>query len=451
MSSQAHDDELPDFTIVGCGLAGALMACYLGRAGHRVVLYEKRADPRKAGAFEGRSINLALSTRGIHALREVGLADEVLKSAIPMRGRMIHDERGALSYQPYGKDESQAINSVSRGGLNVTLLDAAERLPNVRVVFQHRCQDIDLETNTLRFAAGQDEETVVVRARSVIGADGAYSALRERMQHLGRFDYSQEFLGHGYKELTIPAAEGGGFRMERNALHIWPRGHYMMIALPNVDGTFTCTLFWPFEGPSGFDALTTDEAVRRHFETHFPDAVPHLPALIEEYRRNPVGSLMTVRCRPWRVTDKLVLLGDACHAVVPFFGQGMNCAFEDCAVLNECLARHPGDRAAAFEAYEWKRKENADALAGLCVENFYEMRDHVASASFLLKKKLSLLLYRLFPNAYVPLYNMVTFTRIPYAEAVRRAAAQERALKLALGLGLAAGTAALFALLHRYS
>jgi kynurenine 3-monooxygenase len=420
------------FTIVGSGLAGTLMACYLGRAGHAVDLFEKRSDPRIDGGDHGRSINLALSVRGISALQEVGIADEVLASAIAMPGRMIHDHTGNLHFQPYGKDPSQAINSVSRNGLNIALINAAEKLPGVHVFFAHRCTDIDLTTGTLRLLQEPEQKTIEVPCETIIGADGAFSTIRARMQRQERFDFSQDYLTHGYKELTIPAAPGGGFRMEKHALHIWPRQRFMLIALPNQDGSFTCTLFFPYDGAPSFASLQTEQDVRSFFAQQFPDAVPLMPSLTEDFFRNPTGPLVTIRCHPWHHAGKVVLLGDACHAVVPFLGQGMNAAFEDCSVLDRCLRDCPHDREKAFRAYESARKEHTDTLADLAVYNYVEMRDHTGSQLFLLKKKWQLLLHRLLGRWYVPLYTLVSFTRTPYADAVRRARKQDRIVRIVL-------------------
>ncbi|MBX7104495.1 MAG: FAD-dependent monooxygenase [Gemmataceae bacterium] len=418
-----------EFTIVGNGLAGALLACALAKAGRRVDLYEKRGDPRQGGPQGGRSINLALSVRGLHALRDLGLEDVVVRSAVLMRGRMIHPVAGPLAYQAYGKDDSEALLSVSRGGLNRLLADEAAKQPGVRVMFDHRCTDVELKDGTLSFETPGGHRQVT--ASCIIGADGAYSAIRGAMQRLDRSDYSQSYLTHGYKELTIPPAEDGGWRMERHALHIWPRGDHMMIALPNADGSFTCTLFWPFDGPHGFSQLTSERQVIEYFTRVFPDAVPLIPDLASAYLTNPVGSLVTVRCRPWHYGGRAVLVGDAAHAVVPFLGQGMNAAFEDCSTLIECLGRQP-DKARAFADYEARRKENADVLADLCIENFVEMRDKVGSPWFLMKKKAQLLLNKVFGKLYLPLYTMIEFTRIPYAEAVARARRQDRVVLTAL-------------------
>jgi kynurenine 3-monooxygenase len=428
----------PKFTLIGSGLAGGLLAAYLGRRGYDVDLYERRADPRAGNFVGGRSINLALSTRGIHALEQLGIADEVLKHAIPMRGRMIHPAgagSGALHFAPYDVDPNKCINSIGRAALNTTVIEAAQRYSNVRVHFNHRCTDVDLDSATAQLlttssAQPLDSSTsqpVVASGDAVIGVDGAFSAVRQSMQlRLDRFEYDESYLPHGYKELTIPPGPDGSWRMEKNALHIWPRRSFMMIALPNPDGSFTCTLFWEFEGSRSFATIKNDDDVRRFFDEEFPDAVPLMPKLVEEFRSNPTGSLVTIRCAPWYYKDKVALVGDAAHAVVPFYGQGMNAAFEDCVVLDECLAQFPQDRQRAFAEYFERRKENADALADLAVENFIEMRDKTASKAFRAKKKLDHFLEALLPGIYLPLYTMVTFTRIPYAEAARRARLQDR-------------------------
>jgi kynurenine 3-monooxygenase len=421
-------------TIVGAGLTGGLLACLLAEAGYGVSVYERRPDPRTKGFVGGRSINLALSARGIHALERAGLDEEVLADAIPMRGRMIHSPAGRLSFQPYSKNPGDAINSVSRGGLNLALVRGAERFDNAQYHFEHRCVGVDLEAPAVLLEIGGGKQ-VTVETDVVIGCDGAFSAVRAQMQHEDRFNYDQMYLEHGYKELTIPPTTDGEFAMEPNALHIWPRGGSMMIALPNRDRTFTCTLFWPFTGANSFEAVQTDDEVRSFFELNFADAVGLMPTLVEDYRRNPIGSLVTVRCAPWLHQDKVVLVGDAAHAIVPFYGQGINAGFEDCVALAHCLGATPSDRRAAFEAYERRRKVNSDAIADLALANFIEMRDRVASPAFRLKKKTQRLLHRVLPRWYTPLYNMVTFTRIPYAEARDRAARAERVLHVTCWVG----------------
>jgi kynurenine 3-monooxygenase len=421
------------FVLIGSGLAGGLLAAYLGRRGYEVDLYERRADPREGNIVGGRSINLALSTRGIHALEQLGIADEVLQHAIPMRGRMIHDKSGDLHFAPYDVDPNKHINSIGRAALNTAVIEAAQRYPNVRVYFNHQCTDVDLDSATAKLLNTSTAQLLASSGESLIGVDGAFSAVRQSMQkQLSGFEYDESYLAHGYKELTIPPGPGGSWRMEKNALHIWPRKSFMMIALPNLDGSFTCTLFWEFEGPRSFATTKTDDDVRRFFNEEFADAVPLMPALLEDFRQNPTGSLVTIRCAPWYHKDKVALVGDAAHAVVPFYGQGMNAAFEDCVVLDECLAEFADNRERAFAEYFVRRKENTDALADLAVENFIEMRDKTASRSFRAKKKLDHLLEAALPGLYLPLYTMVTFTRIPYAEAARRARWQDRLIYTSL-------------------
>jgi len=429
-------DTTKSITIVGAGLGGALMAVFLGRTGHRVKVYERRPDPRKGASGRSRSINLAISTRGLAALERVGLERELLDVAVPMRGRMVHAIDGGLTFQPYGHEAHHVLYSVSRAGLNRLLVEAAEAMPNVEIHFGQRCVDVDLENAEGLFTGIDTGLTSSVPADLLIGADGAFSEIRLAMQETDRFEYAQSFLEHGYKELRIPAAEGGGFRMERNALHIWPRGGFMMIALPNVDGSYTCTCFWPFSGENSFSALATRDEVRAYFQRTFPDAVPLMPALEEDFLLNAVGSLVTVRCAPWRYKDRVALLGDAAHAVVPFYGQGANAAFEDCIVLDECLREFSDDTAEALQMYERRRKRHADALADLAIGNFLEMRDKTASKTFLFGKKVEKLLAKLFPGRFVPLYYMVTFSRTPYADAVQRARTQWRAVFVAAGLAL---------------
>ncbi len=420
------------FVIVGGGLGGALLAVYLGKAGYAVEVYEMRDDPRMAGPVGGRSINLALSYRGLCALEPVGLAEEVLRQAVPMGGRMIHATDGSTVFQPYGVEESQAINSVSRGGLNTTLIRAAAEYPNVRLFFNTKCVDVHLETATADFVDTRTQGSFSASGTAVLSADGAFSAVRRAMQRQERFNYRQDYLEHGYKELNIPPAAGGGFQLQKHALHIWPRRSFMMIALPNADGSFTCTLFWPFDGENSFAAIRGESDLLAFFHKEFPDAVPLMPTLVEDYFAHPVGSMVTVRCQPWHVGGRVALLGDAAHAVVPFYGQGMNATFEDVLVFDECMTRLAPDWEGVFAAYEAARKPNTDALADLALHNFVEMRDYTGSRWFHAKKKAEKLLAKLLPGWFVPLYVLVTFTRTPYAEAVRRARVQARAVAIGL-------------------
>lgn len=418
------------------------MSIYLSRMGFRVSIYERRGDPRALGYVGGRSINLALSCRGLRGLAGVGLAQHVLgHDALPMPGRIVHPAppnggRAAPTvFQPYSSNPSDAINSVSRGGLNMTLLSAAER-EGVAVRFDHTCLDIDLDSGVCHFQ--RPDGSVVASPGSsgtnngfVLGCDGAFSPVRLRLQRTDRFEYSQSYLAHGYKELHVPPAPAGStpypapggdacFAMDPRGLHIWPRGGAMMIALPNRDGSFTNTLFWPFTGEHGLETRRDPDGVRVFFERHYPDAVPLMPTLAEDFVRNPASSLVTVRCWPWAWQDRACLLGDAAHAIVPFYGQGMNCGFEDCAELAACLAREPRDRGAAFERFQAVRKPNADAIADMALENFVEMRDAVGSPAFLARKRVEQTLHRLFPDRYEPQYNLVSFSNTPYAAARQR-------------------------------
>ena len=431
------------FVLIGSGLAGGLLAAYLGRRGHEIDLYERRPDPRAGNFVGGRSINLALSTRGIDALERMGIADEVLKQAIPMRGRMVHDKAGNLHFSPYDRDPNKHINSIGRASLNTVVIEAAQRYANVRVHFNHRCTGVDLDSATAQLLNSSTSQPVVASGEAVIGVDGAFSAVRQSMQEqLENFSYDESYLAHGYKELTIPPGPSGNWQMEKEALHIWPRKSFMMIALPNPDGSFTCTLFWEFEGTRSFATTKDDDDVRRFFDDEFPDAVPLMPSLLDDFKQNPTGSLVTIRCAPWFYRDKVAIVGDAAHAVVPFYGQGMNAAFEDCVVFDECLAQFPDNRQRAFAEYFASRKKNTDALADLAVQNFIEMRDKTASRAFRAKKKLDHLLEGLFPGKYLPLYTMVTFTRMPYAAAARRARRQDRIVYIGLAV-LAIGVFAL--------
>jgi kynurenine 3-monooxygenase len=443
---------VPKFVLIGSGLAGGLLAAYLGRRGYDVDLYERRGDPREGNLVGGRSINLALSTRGIHALEQIGIADEVLRHAIPMRGRMIHDKSGELHFTPYDVDPKNCINSIGRAALNTTVIEAALRYANVRVHFNHKCTGVDLDEAVARLETSSGEATG--RGDALIGVDGAFSAVRQSMQlKIDKFHYDESYLAHGYKELTIPPGPDGSWQMEKNALHIWPRKSFMMIALPNPDGSFTCTLFWEFEGPRSFATTKTDDEIRRFFGEEFPDAGPLMPDLLEDFKNNPTGSLVTIRCAPWFYRDKVCLVGDAAHAVVPFYGQGMNAAFEDCVVLDECLTEFQQDRHRAFSEYFSRRKVNADALADLALGNFIEMRDKTASKTFRAKKKLDHFLESALPGIYLPLYTMVTFTRTPYAIAARRARAQDSiifAASILLLLSILAVSISLLRLLPTY-
>ena len=424
--------------IVGAGLAGCLLATLLGRRGVPVTVYERRPDPRVTGAERGRSINLAVSARGLAALDRVGLQEQALARALPMHGRMVHPLDGRQSFRPYSADGQRAINSISRAELNETLLDTAEATDGVTLRFEHRLTELDLDKGRMRFEtpAGSVEETAAV----VLASDGSYSAARRAVTFRQGFDFSQDYLAHGYRELTIPPA-GEDFALNPDALHIWPRGSSMMIALPNLDRSFTCTLFWP---KADLEALRTDAEITDFFRAHYPDVVELMPTLADDFRHNPVGSLVTVRCWPWvhhGDAATLALVGDAAHAIVPFFGQGANCAFEDCIEIDDCLNETSGDWAAALALYERRRKANCDTIAELALDNFVEMRDRVNSPLFRARTTGEHWLERRLPGRYVSRYELVSFTTIPYAEIPKRMRRQNLAVAASAAGIAAAGVA----------
>src|SRR5579862_3599730 len=414
-------------TIIGAGLNGPLLAILLRQRGFAVEIYERRPDMRRVRLSAGRSINLALSTRGIYALQQAGLWERMRSIIIPMRGRMMHSTSGELTFQPYGKDETEVINSISRAELNIALVNAAEE-QGAAIRFNQRCTGYDLKTGALRLRDQKTRKETVQQGGVVIGCDGSASAIRSEMLKLNRFDFLQQYLGYGYKELTIPAAPGGKHLLETNALHIWPRGNYMLIALPNVDGTFACILFLPFDGEDSFERLSTHAAVLEFFEKNFPDTVSVMPNLANDFFANPTGAMVTVKCAPWHAGGRVLLLGDAAHAIVPFFGQGINCGFEDCTVLLDLLDRRGSEWTRVFPEFEHARKINTDAIADLAVENFVEMRDRVTDPRFLLRKKVELALEARYPQSFVPKYAMITFHRVPYSTALQRGQIQDAML-----------------------
>ena len=414
-----------EITIIGAGLVGSLLSIYLSKQGYKVKIYERRSDMRKLSMSAGRSINLALSDRGIKALEEVGVMDEIRKIAIPMHGRQLHHVDGSSGYQAYGK-EGQFINSVSRGELNKTLMDLAEA-HQVEIHFNEKCDHIDWKKNEIHFTNTENNTNHITQQDLIFGSDGSFSAARlsHQLQH-NRFQYQQYYIDFGYKELTIPAGENGSFLMEKNALHIWPRGNYMLIALPNVDGSFTCTLFFPFEGEPSFETLKTPEQARAFFDKTFANASALMPDLEKEFFNNATSSLVTVKCFPWIREDKFALIGDAAHAIVPFFGQGMNCGFEDCAVLNELINKHQHNWTAILNEYQILRKPDGDAIATLALNNFIEMRDKVADPVFLLQKKIEAHFNAKHPDKWTPAYSLVTFSpEVRYSEALSRGLQQQ--------------------------
>ncbi len=456
VKANSESEAAADIAIVGGGLVGSLLALSLCKRGFTVDVFEKRPDMRKVLLSAGRSINLALSTRGLKALQAVGLEEQVLKLAIPMRGRMIHSPAGDLMFQQYGKDDSQFINSISRSELNKLLLDQAQATKRARLHFGQKATGVDLFRNNLELTNELGEERTV-SADIVIGTDGSASAIRDDFRSLPAFVCTEEYLDYGYKELSIPpsknagknvgknAGESGSWQIEKNALHIWPRGTFMLIALPNLDGSFTCTLFLPYEGENSFDKLSTPDAVLAFFCKHFPDALSLMPDLAESFFENPTGNMITVKSSPWNVEGRILLLGDAAHAIVPFFGQGMNCGFEDVTVLERCMDDYMKNGGSlylerrlknenlttgrrqqegstgwqfVFNDFFVKRKINCDAIADMAVENFIEMRDKVGNPRFLLEKAVEKRLQNEFPGEYISRYGLVTFTNVPYSFAL---------------------------------
>lgn len=414
--------------IVGAGLAGGLLAVLLARRGFAVDVYDRRPDPRLAGSERGRSINLALAARGIVALEQAGMMERIRPLLIPMRGRMVHSPSGDAQLQPYGQRPDEVIYSVSRGALNRVLMEEAARHPRVRLRFRHTCLAALPGSDTLQFRDDATGAERTVPIAPTFATDGAGSAVRASLARAGLITVREDRLDHDYKELTIAAAPGARHAMEPHALHIWPRGGYMLIALPNADGSFTATLFLARSGPDGFDSLTSADRVRALFQSQFPDALPLMPDLVEEFTGNPQGFLGTVYARPWHVGAKVLLLGDAAHAIVPFHGQGMNAAFEDCLVLDTLLDGHDSWEA-LFSDFERSRLPNTAAIAQMALENYVEMRDSVRDPAYLRRKALAMELERRFPDRFIPRYSMVMFhPEISYAEALRRGEVQGKIL-----------------------
>ncbi|MFW0778172.1 MAG: FAD-dependent oxidoreductase [Rickettsiales bacterium] len=421
--------------VVGGGLVGALTTIFLAQHNYKVVLYERRPDMRKVKVDGGRSINLVLTARGMKALEAVGLHEAARELIVPVKGRMLHDMGGNTTLVPYGQTDEEVINSISRGGLNKLLLQKAGEYDNVEIVFNSRCVSYDPQTRALTMLSEETGKEQVIETQTIIGADGGGSALRKVMkEYISGFELSEDTLAHGYKELIIPAAENGDYQIEKHALHIWPRKNFMLMALPNLEGSFTVTLFLAHEGQESFASLETKEDAKAFFSKYFADAMAIMPSLAEDFVQNPTGFMTTVKCLPWHVEDKLMLIGDASHAIVPFFGQGMNSGFEDCTALGELLEKHGNDWATIFAALEKERKPNADAIADMALENFVEMRDTVADPKFQLKKQVGFELERRFPDKFIPKYAMVVFhPEIPYAEAKRRGEEQDKLLEALCG------------------
>ena len=414
--------------IVGAGLVGSLQAILMAKKGYKVSVFERRKDLRKATLLAGKSINLALSDRGWKALELAGIAEDIRAISIPMYKRCMHAVDGTLTYQPYGK-EDQAIYSVPRGGLNQKLMNLADNYPSIDYNFNRKCDDIDLQTNTLTFTNSETQQTEQHSFDKVFATDGAFSAVRMRMQKNTMFDYSQKYLDHGYKELVIPANADGTHQLDKNCLHIWPRGEYMMIALANLDGSFTCTLFFPMFGETSFESLKTKEQVSDFFNLIFADAVSMMPTLIDDYFENPTSSLVMIRCDPWNYGDDVVLLGDSAHAIVPFYGQGMNCGFEDCTVFHEMHEEANGNWEGLLGKFSKQRVPDGNAILDLALLNYIEMRDLTGDPNFLLRKKIEAKFSNLYPNKWLPLYSQVTFSHTRYSDALANGKKQDQIME----------------------
>jgi kynurenine 3-monooxygenase len=408
---------MKNITIAGGGLVGSLLAYVLANKGYNVNVYERRPDMRKANMDGGRSINLVISHRGWTSLEKAGIADEIKKIIVPAYGRMTHDIDGTQHFYPYSI-HGEAISSVSRGELNMKLMDLADPMPNVHYHFNQKCVDVDLETGTAWFEDYKTGETKEVKGDLLVGSDGAFSAVRGKMLMTSRFNYSQEYIYHGYKEIHIPPAADGSPQLDIKALHIWPRKQFMLMGLANLDNGFTGTLFFPFEGEESFDTIKTAEQAEAFFKKNFPDAMPLIPNLTEQYMSNPTSPLVIVRCSPWNYKSKVMLIGDAAHAIVPFYGEGMNSGFEDVKVFTDILEElGDGDMLAVLNKYAATREENGNAIADLSLRNFVEMRDLVADPKFILRKKIEGNFYKKHPDKWVPLYSQVKFTDTPYIDA----------------------------------
>lgn len=420
-------------TVVGAGLVGSLLSTVLAKLGFDVEVFERRVDMRKETISAGRSINLAMSVRGLYSLQKLGVHEEIMKKAIAMPGRIIHPISGPTVFQRYGKDDSECIYSISRGELNKTLMTIAEGTGRVKIHFQEKLSAVDFNQRQLTFINDKTKHERIVSYSKVFGTDGSSSVLRHTLRDQFDHEETESLLSHGYKELHMSPGPGNSFKMEKHGLHIWPRGSYMLIALPNCDGSFTCTLFLFNQGPLSFENLKTRDQVEAFFQEQFPDVMPLIPDYLDQFFHNPTGQMVTVKTYPWNHSEDVVLLGDAAHAIVPFFGQGMNCGFEDVAVLWEMMEKFSSSKSTLpwgkiFEEFTQARKPNGDAIADLAVDNFVEMRDRVADQKFLLAKEVEKILEKQFPGEYVSRYRLVSFTRVPYRIALAAGKLQDKIL-----------------------
>jgi len=414
--------------LIGAGLSGPLMATYLTQHGYNVDIYEKRSDMRLKNISAGRSINLAISIRGIRALIEIGVYDEIKPLMIPMKGRMIHDLDGKTTLQPYGKNKKEVIYSISRAELNKKLITASENTGKVQIFFEHDLTNVDLTNNKLIF-----NNNIEKSFDRIIGCDGSSSVLRNEIINKTNAKFAKKPLGHGYKELTIPPSSNG-FIIQPNALHIWPRGNFMLIALPNMDKSFTCTLFMPMKGDTSFETILTANNITSLFKTYFPDVLKLIPSLHNEFLKNPVGDLATIYLNPWHYDESAVLIGDAAHAIVPFFGQGMNASFQDCTILNQLIIDNDNNWKKIFSAFSKQHVINGHAIADMAIENYEEMRDSVNKSTYKAQRKLEFTLEQEFPNKFVPRYSMVSFSEKPYSEVYERGEKQYKLLNKLLEL-----------------
>ncbi len=419
-------------------MSGSLAAVFLARGGYEVEVYEVRPDMRLATANKSRSINMTLAARGVRALEEVGAAEHVMPLTVPLKGRMVHKEGGKVIYQPYGSNDREVIYAIKRRDLNVALVNYAESFPNVTYHFNQRCTRIRRESSTLHLHDEVSGTEKCMQPDFIIGADGTFSHVLQEMQRGERAVYQKEYLNWGYKELPIPPGPDGDFQLDKNALHVWPRGDSMFMAIPNNDGSLTGTFTLPFEGDPSFESLSREGELLAFFKERFHDVVPLMTTLVESFNSNPASQFYTTKTAPWYYRDRIVLIGDSCHTVVPFYGQGMNAAFEDCSVLKRCIDTHPEELEKAFKLFQDLRKRNTDALADLSLQNFIDLRDRARSPRYIAHKKVEAALHRLSPKKYVPLYTLITHSTMPYADALEVVRKRNRLLRY-LGIDLVEG------------
>jgi kynurenine 3-monooxygenase len=409
---------MPRTVVIGAGLVGSLLAMFLAKKGYQVEVFERTPDPRKSDLYSGRSINLTLCARGLRVLDSIGVGDEVREVAVPVYGRLIHDVKGNLTFQPYGNHQ-EAIYSIARGDLNKVLLNFAARHFEIEFLFQQKCLEVDFSTPAVEMKDLVSGRVTRHATETLFGSDGAYSAVRMQMQKKTRLNFSQQYWEQGYKELRVPLSNDDGWTSQKNVIHLWPRGSYMLIGFPNIDESFTCSLHIPFEGPLSFASIKTEADLLRLFNDSFPDVVSLMPDLVDDFFLHPANTMVTIKCSPWSHQGKVLLIGDAAHSIFPSYGQGANAGFEDCAVLSACIEAYGDDWPTILREFEHQRRPNTNAIADLCVEHFHELRDLVGDSEFLLRKEIERKLNQAYPDKYRDLYSMITFTCMPYSEALR--------------------------------